>query len=83
MTENLEHVALAVTSELQPGTWAFHLEDGDRNQLRYTEFAASGPFEGDVIDTVVRDYLAPLGLVVDGVEKWEDHDGRWTAIIDR
>lgn len=83
MTLSHEHAALAVTYELQPGTWAFALEDGNGAQLFYQEFAADGPFEADVITKVVNDFLTPNGFVVDGAESWSDHDGRWSAIIDR
>ena len=83
MTLTHEHAALAITYELQPGTWAFTLEDGAGAQLFYEEFAAEGPFEGDVIAKVVDGYLTPSGLVVDGAESWTDHDGRWSAIVDR
>ena len=83
MTLAHEHAALAITYELQPGTWAFTLEDGSGGQLFYEEFAADGPFEDDVIAKVVDGYLTPSGLVVDGAESWTDHDGRWSAIVDR
>jgi len=83
MTLSHEHAALAVAYELQPGTWAFTLEDKTGTQLSYEEFPADGPFGDDVVAKVVADYLAPHGLVVDGAESWSDHDGRWSAIVDR
>ena len=83
MTLSHEHVALAVSYELQPGTWAFTLEDKAGAQLFYEEFAADGPFDDDVVGKVVDGYLTPHGLVVDGAESWSDHDGRWSAIVDR
>jgi hypothetical protein len=83
MTLSHEHAALAVSYELQPGTWAFTLEDKAGAQVLYEEFAAEGPFEDGVIAMVVDTYLTPNGLVVDSAESWSDHDGRWSAIVDR
>ena len=83
MTLSHEHAALAVAYELQPGTWAFALQDADGAQVLYQEFAAEGPFGADVVATVVDEFLTPSGLTVDAAESWSDHDGRWSAIIDR
>jgi hypothetical protein len=82
MTEIHAHAALAVAYELEPGKWGFQLDDGQGIQLGYWEFAAEGSFVDDVAPVVVRDYLTPHHLVVDGDEAWEDHDGRWSAIVD-
>jgi hypothetical protein len=82
MTDNEIHAAVAVAYELEPGKWAFQLEDGNHTQLGYWEFAADGPFHADVVQRVVTEYLEPHNLTVDGAEAWEDHAGRWSAIID-